>query len=371
MEDFKNTPRSLSYRGEALEQIPLTGTTSVPEGGAHPQKRRSGSLIRVLAVLLFAAALAGAYLAAPVVTGLDYVRIHRLEMKGDTAKVPLPRLKEVVEPELEGKSYFTTDIAAVRAAAETVPWVKHASVRRIWPDRIEIDITVYEAAAQLEDGRLISIEGKLFSANPEEGAEARNLPTFSCAAEAVPELLRRYRRFTSLFGDLPFRITALSLSDRGSWSLVIQGPRIPPTRVELGRDTAGSPVEERVRQVAAAYPRMEELLGGPPSSIDARYRRAIAAGKVDKKALEAYLEENARAEEKKESAALPAENPAQSPEAPQAQEAPQAGPDALSPDNDQESASDADDSADSTELEAQENTPTERSEVSHEAAEGK
>lgn len=357
MEDFNNTPRSLSYRGEALEQIPLTGTTSVPEGGAHPQKRRSGSLIRVLAVLLFAAALAGAYLAAPAVTGLDYVRIHRLEMKGDTAKVPLPRLKEVVEPELEGKSYFTTDIAAVRAAAETVPWVKHASVRRIWPDRIEVDITVYEAAAQLEDGRLISIEGKLFSANPEEGAEARNLPTFSCAAEDVPELLRRYRRFTSLFGDLPFRITALSLSDRGSWSLVIQGPRIPPTRVELGRDTAGSPVEERVRQVAAAYPRMEELLGGPPSSIDARYRRAIAAGKVDKKALEAYLEENARAEEKKESVALPAEKPAQSPEAPQAQEAHQAGPDALSPDNDQESASDADDSADSTELEAQENPP--------------
>ena len=187
----------------------------------------------------------------------------------------------------------------------------------------------------------------------------------------MPELLRRYRRFTSLFGDLPFRITALSLSDRGSWSLVIQGPRIPPTRVELGRDTAGSPVEERVRQVAAAYPRMEELLGGPPSSIDARYRRAIAAGKVDRKALESYLEENARAEEKKEPAALPAENPAEAPEAPQAQEALQAGPDAHSPDNDQESASDADDSADSTELEAQENTPTERSEVSHEAAEGK
>lgn len=344
MEDFENTPRSISYKGEALEQIPLTGTTSVPEDGAHPQKRRSGSLIRVLAALLFAAALAGAYLAAPAVTGLDYVRIHRLEMKGDTAKVPLPRLKEVVEPELAGKSYFTTDIAAVRAAAETVPWVKHASVRRIWPDRIEVDITVYEAAAQLEDGRLISIEGKLFSANPEEGAEARNLPTFSCAAEDVPELLRRYRRFTSLFGDLPFRITALSLSDRGSWSLVIQGPRIPPTKVELGRDTAGAPVEERVRQVAAAYPRMEELLGGPPSSIDARYRRAIAAGKVDKKALEAYLEENARAEEKKEPAALPAENPAEVPEAPQS---PQAG------------------------SEAQENTPTERSEVSHEAAEGK
>ena len=64
MEEFKKTPRSLSYRGEALEQIPLTGTTSVPEGGAHPQKRRSGSLIRGFSVLLFAAALAGALAAA-------------------------------------------------------------------------------------------------------------------------------------------------------------------------------------------------------------------------------------------------------------------------------------------------------------------
>lgn len=344
------TPRSLSYRGEALEQIPLADADDAPEEGAHarnPHSRRIYGVLTAVSLIVFLAA--GAYFLAPAVMGLDYVKIHRLEMRGDTAKVPLSRLKEAVEPELEGKSFFTTDIAAVRAAAESVPWVKHASVRRIWPDRIEVDVTVYEAVAQFEDGRLISIEGKLFSANPEEGAEAGNLPTFSCAAEDVPELLRRYRRFQSLLADLPFRITSLALSDRGSWSLSIQGPKIPPTRVELGRESAGISVEERLRQVAAAYPRMEELLGGPPSSIDARYRRAIAAGKVDRKALESYLEENARSEAKKDASAAPVETPLETPFNAAASE-----PEAL--------AEDADDSADSTELASPENTPTANSE---------
>ena len=109
--------------------------------------------------------------------------LQRLEMTGDVQKVPLARLKEAVEPAAAGKTFFTVDLKAVRDAAETVPWVQYAAVRRVWPDALMIDVTVYEAAAVYEDGRLVSGEGQLFSANPDEGSETAGAPTFRGEAQ--------------------------------------------------------------------------------------------------------------------------------------------------------------------------------------------
>ena len=152
-----------------------------------------------------------------------------------------------------------------------------------------IDVTVYEAAAVYEDGRLVSGEGQLFSANPDEGSETAGAPTFRGEAQAVPEMLCRWRRFSGLTEHIPAKITELELSDRGSWTLTIESPTIPPTKIELGRDANGAAVEERLRQVVEAYPRIVEIMGGPPASLDARYRRAIAAGKVNREQVAEYL----------------------------------------------------------------------------------
>ena len=194
-----------------------------------------------------------------------------------------------MEPAAAGKTFFTVDLKAVRDAAETVPWVQYAAVRRVWPDALMIDVTVYEAAAVYEDGRLVSGEGQLFSANPDEGSETAGAPTFRGEAQAVPEMLRRWRRFSGLTEHIPAKITELELSDRGSWTLTIESPTIPPTKIDLGRDANGAAVEERLRQVVEAYPRIVEIMGGPPASLDARYRRAIAAGKVNREQVAKYL----------------------------------------------------------------------------------
>lgn len=279
----------------ALEQIPLEAEKKANHGTSGNEEslpvtplpiRKS---LRILVGMLVIAAISGAYWIAPKIERLDYFALKRLDMKGDTAKVPLARLKEAVEPAIAGRTFFTADLTQARKAAESVPWVRSASVRRIWPDRIEIQVDVHEAMALFEDGRLISQEGQLFSANPDEGSESQNLPQFFGAPNEVPELVRRYRRFSTLLEKLPVHISEVALSDRGGWSITFQGSEIPPTRVELGRETSGASIEERLRQVAAAYPSIQAILDGPPSSIDVRYRGAIAAGKVDREALAAYL----------------------------------------------------------------------------------
>lgn len=287
---------------------------------------------------------AGAWWGADRIAALPYFNLERLEMKGDTAKVPLARLKDAVEGAVTG-NYFSADLDQVRAAAETVPWVKRAFVRRLWPNGLEVTVDVYHAMAVYEDGRLVSTEGVLFSANPEEGAEAVDLPNFYGAPSQVNNIARHYKIFSAAAAAIPAKITDVTLSDRGAWTLVMASSDIPPTKVELGRDDAdedssseaasgggaaeaassassaasalfeaaeslfkgGEPAKadggqafepqclsaKRFAAVVAAYPLVESVLKGPPSSIDARYRRGFAAGLVDRKAVAAWREEMA------------------------------------------------------------------------------
>lgn len=351
-------------------------------GGAGASGRRRRFPWKLAGEAAFVAAVAaGVWWGADRFMALPYFNIERLEMQGDAAKVPLARLKDAVEGAVVG-NYFTADLDQVRAAAETVPWVKKASVRRLWPNGLEVTVEVHQAMAVYEDGRLVSTEGVLFSANPEEGAEAVDLPNFYGAPSLVMEIARHYKRFSAAAAAIPAKITDVTLSDRGAWTLVMASDVIPPTKVELGRDdsdeaahqeageahdaaaasknpaaavaafvgelfgelsgaeeraegsngaesalaASGLPLEgpasaeaaaaleaaadgeaaeasaaaggqcrsvQRFAAIAAAYPLVAEVLKGPPSSIDARYRRGFAAGLVDRKAVAAWREDMA------------------------------------------------------------------------------
>ena len=58
-------------------------------------------------------------------------------------------------------------------AARLVPWVRDASVRRLYPDAVEIRFTTYEAMARWDEKHLVSREGAVF-----EARDASALPRF-------------------------------------------------------------------------------------------------------------------------------------------------------------------------------------------------
>src|SRR3954470_4833499 len=49
-------------------------------------------------------------------------------------------------------NFFAARIDEMRAAAEQVPWVRRASVRRVWPDRLEVAIEEDVALARRGSG---------------------------------------------------------------------------------------------------------------------------------------------------------------------------------------------------------------------------
>ena len=64
-------------------------------------------------------------------------------------------LRAAVKREVRG-NFFSIDLDAVRTTIETVPWVRRASVRRVWPDGLEVAIEEHRTLALWGDGRLVN-----------------------------------------------------------------------------------------------------------------------------------------------------------------------------------------------------------------------
>ena len=80
-----------------------------------------------------------------------------------------------------------------------------------------------------------------------------------------------------MLAPLGMRIASIDVSDRRSWTVDVAGMDGSATRVELGRDTDGIALRDRLAQVVAAYPMVAARAGGTPQSIDARYPNGLAA----------------------------------------------------------------------------------------------
>lgn len=222
---------------------------------------------------------------ADAVVRLPLFDFSTLEVEGDLTRVPVDRVKQAVEPVIRG-NFFTEDLDGVRRAAESVPWVKRAVVRRVWPDGLRVVVDTYSAFALYEDGRLVDPDGVLFSANPDERDNpSEALPNFYGPAGQTVLIARYYREFSRALRSIGATVTDVTCSDRGGWSFVMASDDIPPTRVELGREDGGASVVAKVADLAAAYPRVVELMDGPPASIDLRYDRAFAATLPDREAI--------------------------------------------------------------------------------------
>lgn len=183
-------------------------------------------------------------------------------------------LGQAVQRRLKG-NFFTVDLDAVRARFEQVPWVRRATVRRIWPDRLEVVVEEHRPLARWGDGRLLNTFGELYTANLDEAEADGPLPHFAGPAGSETRVLTRYeelRRWVAPIGRVP---SALALSARHAWAARLDDG----TQLMLGRDQ-GLPIEERVQRWVEAYPRVKARLPAQATVVDLRYPNGFAVRAV-------------------------------------------------------------------------------------------
>jgi cell division protein FtsQ len=211
--------------------------------------------------------------------------LRAVQIDGDMAHVSLPTARAALAGQLRG-NFFTVDIGAVRTALETMPWVSKASVRRRWPDRLEVELVAYRALGTWDEGQLLSVNGESFTANQDEAeSEAGGaLPAFGGPPGSEKEMAARYRDFVRWFTPLEAKVRRIKLSARNAWTVWLSNG----IRIELGRDgslddePAPDMLAMRSRRLAAAWAQIARQWTDKVEYIDLRYPNGFAIQVSDK-----------------------------------------------------------------------------------------
>ena len=220
-------------------------------------------LMNTTATVLFAAC--GVALAAALGWWLlrhPLFAIAGITVEGDVTHNNVPTLRANVAPRLAG-GFFTVDLAQTRAVFESVPWVRHAVVRREFPNRLRVRLEEHRAVALWGDSesRLVNSFGEVFEANAGE-VEQEGIPRLAGPEGSSAQLLSMYRQLAPQFEPLELAIEQLALTNRGGWTLHLDSGAV----VELGRGTEEEVLARSRRftqtltQVTSKYGRRPEAL---------------------------------------------------------------------------------------------------------------
>jgi cell division protein FtsQ len=226
----------------------------------------SNALYALAAVALVAALLAYA-MRAPVFT------LRGIRVDGDTGRTSVATIRANALPHLAG-NFFTLDLRAARAAFESVPWVRRAVVRRVWPNRLAVTLEEHRPAALWggEDGndRLVNVHGEVFEANVGDVEDDR-LPRFEGPVGSAAQMLTLHARLAPLFAQIDARLEAMTLTRRGSVRVQLDTGSV----VELGRG-ADDELAERTGRFVRTLSQVSARFDRPLEYADLRHADGYA-----------------------------------------------------------------------------------------------
>lgn len=183
-----------------------------------------------------------------------------------------------------GGNFFMVDLDEAREVFETVPWVRRASIRRIWPDTLRVHIEEEQPLALWNENQMINTWGEAFTANLGELDDDMELPHFSGPEGTEGLVVQRYAELARWFAPLGLQVRELELSPRYAWKATMSDGLI----LDLGRDPGADapdphggpgalPFAARIQRFVQAWPTvLSRLEGRSVMQADLRYLNGFA-----------------------------------------------------------------------------------------------
>ena len=190
-----------------------------------------------------------------------FFAIRAITVEGDVARNSVSTIRANAAPQIAG-SFLTMDLGAVRRAFESVPWVRLAIVRRVWPNRLRVQLEEHRPVALWgsDSGadKLVNSFGEVFEANVGD-VEDDEQPTLTGPDGSSAHVLAMLAKVETVLAPLGARVEQLSLSGRGSWQATLDSGAV----IELGRGSDDELLARASRFVATV------------GDVTSRYHRPI------------------------------------------------------------------------------------------------
>ena len=195
----------------------------------------------------------------------EWMPMRYLEIQGELVQVDKQEIlgQLIREPDT---GYLSTDLETMEVSIESLPWIRDAELRRVWPDKLQLKIEEQEAIARWNETDLVNKYGVLFS--PEQIDGMSNLPHLEGPEGELENLLMTYKSIQSHLKEAGLNAKRLTLNHRRAWSVDLTNG----IHLEVGRQH----LMQRIERFITLYPMLREESLEPIETVDLRYDTGLA-----------------------------------------------------------------------------------------------
>ena len=196
---------------------------------------------------------------------LESIPVEQISVTGKLEHTQSEAVQAMVEPALVG-GFLNADLDQMRSQLEELPWIYSATVRRRWPNALEIHVVEQLPIAHWGKEGFLNHEAAVFQ-SPNAG-RWEGLPTLRGPEGTERELVARYQRLEELLAPVQQQVLVLEQDTRGQLVAELEGG----IQLLLGN------VEfvERVQRFVALYQRELGQRAGEVARVDLRYSTGAA-----------------------------------------------------------------------------------------------
>ncbi|GBU15747.1 cell division protein FtsQ [Polaromonas sp.] len=198
--------------------------------------------------------------------------LSTIQVQGDLRHNNAATLRTSVAHKLSG-NFLTADLESMRIVFEAVPWVRHASVQREFPNRLKVVLSEHQAVAlwgEEGDFWLLDNFGEVFEANQGD-VEADGLPLLNGPPGQELLVLQAYQRLSPMFEDMDTTLEQLQLTVHGRWRAQIDSGAV----IDLGNGSLDE-LQARIERFITTVTQVSARFGRDMESADLRYANGYA-----------------------------------------------------------------------------------------------
>ena len=215
-------------------------------------------ILSVFALILFIR------LVMMIVSEPEFFPINVLKIKAPYHYLTREKIQKMISPYIN-KSFLVFSEENLKNDFKKNPWVEKILVKKIWPDRIIVQIMERFPVA-VWNNMLLSDKGDLFK--PDEYEFLSDRPHLFGPKHQEKEVLHIFEKLSKLLLAHDLEIKELRLRENQSWEMILSNGVV----IRLGKRE----IEERLARFCKVYPKLFAMSFDRVFSIDLRYSNGMA-----------------------------------------------------------------------------------------------
>ena len=151
---------------------------------------------------------------------LQRIPVQRISVTGELEHTQAEVVQDLVQPSLAG-GFLKADLQGIRRQLQGLPWIFEATVRRKWPNALEIHVVEQLPIARWGRDGFLNHEGEVFHSG--KSGDWESLPLLLGPEGTAKALMAKYQRLVEMLASVNLSVEQLAVDERGQMEAVLAG----------------------------------------------------------------------------------------------------------------------------------------------------